>query len=112
MPRRSEFKQTFGPVKELEDATMHTVKVHKRNKTMITVNQIRTLSTSLQRRFGNDVKLRIRALGPDRWTTLKTFETELDIQDEEDYYKGKVRETAKFMEFFQLEFVILTPREE
>ena len=30
-----------------------------------------------------------------------------NVLDEEEYDRGKVREHAKFMEFFQLEFVIL-----
>lgn len=109
--RPNVFTQKIGEVKELEDSTMHTVRVHKTNKTKITVKQIKALTKSLQDKFGENIQLRIRALGPDRWTTLKTFENELKVLNEEEYYQGKVKDVAKFMEFFQLEFVILQPRE-
>lgn len=109
--RPNVFTQKIGEVKELEDSTMHTVRVHKTNKTKITVKQIKALTKSLQDKFGENIQLRIRALGPDRWTTLKTFENELNVLNEEEYYQGKVKDVAKFMEFFQLEFIILQPRE-
>ena len=100
-----------GETKELDDSTMHTVHVHKTNKSKMTVKQIKALTKSLQEKFGENIQLRIRALGPDKWTTLKTFESELNVLDEEEYYRGKVREHAKFMEFYQLEFAILQPWE-
>jgi hypothetical protein len=109
--RPNVFTHKYGEVKELDDSTMHTVHVHKTNKTKITVNQIKALTKSLQDKFGENIQLRIRALGPDKWTTLKTLESELNVLDEEEYYRGKVREVAKFMEFFQLEFVIIQPME-
>ncbi len=109
--RPSVFTHKYGEVKEFGDSTMHTVRVHKTNKTKITVNQIKALTKSLQDKFGENIQLRIRALGPDKWTTLKTLESELNVLDEEEYYRGKVREVAKFMEFFQLEFVIIQPME-
>ena len=109
--RPNEFTTKNGEIKELEDATMHTVRVYKTNKTKINTKQIKALTKSLQDKFGENIQLRIRALGPDRWTTLKTFESELNVLDEEEYYRGKVREHAKFMEFFQLEFVILQANE-
>ena len=72
--RPNVFTQKIGEVKELEDSTMHTVRVHKTNKSKINPNQIKALTKSLQEKFGENIQLRIRALGPDRWTTLKTFE--------------------------------------
>ena len=108
---RNVFTTKYGETKELGDSTMHTVHVHKTNKSKMTVKQIRALTKSLQDKFGANIQLRIRALGPDRWTTLKTFENELNVLDEEEYYRGKVREHARFLEFFQLEFVILQPME-
>jgi hypothetical protein len=109
--RPNVFTHKYGEVKELGDSTMHTVRVHKTNKSKINPKQIKALVKSLQDKFGENIQLRIRALGPDRWTTLKTFESELNVLDEEEYYRGKEREVAKFMEFFQLEFVILQETE-
>ena len=109
--RRNVFTTKYGETKELDDSTMHTVHVHKTNKSKMTVKQINALTKSLQEKFGENIQLRIRALGPDKWTTLKTFESELNVLDEEEYYRGKVREHAKFLECYQTEFIILQPRE-
>ncbi len=49
-------------------------------------------------------KLRIRI---DRWHTLKGFDSNLDVKEDEEYYDGIVREAGKFADFSQIEITIL-----
>jgi hypothetical protein len=48
-------------------------------------------------------------LGKAQWITVKNMNNDLNIQDEEEYYRGKVKETAKFYKFSQLEIILIKP---
>jgi len=52
---------------------------------------------------GSNAKIMIRGLNADKWSTLKGFSTDLNIEDFEDYYKNKVNDSSKFEYFTQLE---------
>lgn len=41
--------------------------------------------------------------------TLKGFNDELRFQDEEEYFEGKAKETAKFLKYFQITISIFKP---
>lgn len=85
------------------------LELYKENKEDMTPEDIVRFTNQLQGRLPEGSKLRIRALGIDRWTTLKSFESELDVKNEEEYYRGKVKDAAKFMKFSQLEVVVIKP---
>ena len=41
---------------------------------------------------------------------LKGFYSDLNFQDEEDYFEGKSRETAKFLRYFQITISVVKPK--
>jgi hypothetical protein len=51
----------------------------------------------------------LQGLNPERWRTIKSFRKDISIQDEEDYYDGKARDTSKFNEYYQAIITILKP---
>ena len=42
-------------------------------------------------------------------TTLKQFGNFFNFQDEEEYFKGKAKDTAKFLQYFQIIMSIVIP---
>lgn len=96
--------------KQLAFATLSTFQVYKKNKSEISHDQIGAIVRSLQSKAPRGTKLRVRALNIDRWSTLKGFDEDLDLQNEEDYLDGRVRETTKFLKAYQLEIVLMKPK--
>ena len=102
-----EFKK--GLDKNLGGATMSTFQIYKKNKTEIDHSDIEKLVLSLEAKAPKGTKIRVRALNIDRWSTLKGFEDDIDLQNEEDYLDGRAKDTTKFLKAFQLEVVLLKP---
>jgi hypothetical protein len=48
----------------------------------------------------------IRGLNIQRWTTLKSYDTVLDVEGLEEYYQNKVSDPAKYLNFYQLEVTV------
>jgi hypothetical protein len=76
---------------------------------------------SLAEKLPKHSKILIRGLGIDKMTdlanatrtTLKGFkDDELKFFDEDDYYNAssKVKDVSKFLQYFQIEFIILIPK--
>ena len=96
--------------KQLAHATLSSFQVYKKNKSEISHEQISAIVRSLQSKAPRGTKIRVRALNVDRWTTLKGFDEDLDLQSEEDYLDGRVHETTKFLKAFQLEIILMKPK--
>ena len=92
-----------------DGAKQSRLELFKENKEDMTPDDIAKFTNQLLSKLPEGSKLRIRALGADRWATLKTFDSELNVKNEEEYYRGKVKDLAKFMKFSQLEVVVLKP---
>jgi hypothetical protein len=95
--------------KVFTDSTQTTIKVKKNNNNTISPDELKIVTKNLLAKAPKGTKLRIRGLGIDKWINLKSFDKELNIKDEEEYYNGKVKETGKFMNFSQIELVFLKP---
>ena len=79
----------------------------KRNGTKITTEELKKIliqvAKETDKKF-DDYKIRVRALNPVQWMTLKGYsQDELNLEDAEDYMDGKVSDAVKFTEFFQVE---------
>ncbi len=93
--------------KDFLDSKETTLQINKKNKKSINPKEIKRLTENLLQSAPKGSKLRIRGLGIDRWHTLKGYDTNLDVKEDEEYYDGKVRETGKFADFSQIEITIL-----
>ena len=111
MPKKvaNKTKFTIEPKyeKKLKDGKQIGISVRKQKKQFIKLDEIRKFYNDLTE--NNENKVIIRALGPDRWSTLASLEHGLNVLDYEDYYRGKVKDTGKFAQFSELEVVVLTP---
>ena len=96
--------------KEFVDSTQTTMKIHKNNKNDISPKEIQILTKQLLAKAPKNTKLRIRGLGIDRWQNLKTFDDDLNVQDYDEYYQGKVEDSGKFTNFSQLELIFIKPK--
>jgi hypothetical protein len=61
---------------------------------------------SKARKAGKEAKVKIRGLTPLRWYTFKGFDDVLRLDDYDDYFNGRVKNTEKFGKISQLDIVI------
>jgi hypothetical protein len=106
---------------QLPTFTKKVFQIYKKDKTFIKPDDIHYVYNSLAEKLPKHSKILIRGLGIDKMTdlakatktTLKGFkDDELKFFDEEDYYNAssKVKDVSKFLQYFQIEFIILIPR--
>ena len=106
---------------QLPSFTKKVFQIYKKDKSFIKPDDVHYIYNSLAEKLPKNSKILIRGLGIDKManiadatkTTLKSFkDDELKVYNEEDYYNGfsKVKDTAKFLQYFQIEFVILMPK--
>ncbi len=106
---------------QLPSFTKKVFQIYKKDKSFIKPDDVHYIYNSLAEKLPKNSKILIRGLGIDKManiadatkTTLKSFkDDELKFYNEEDYYNGfsKVKDTAKFLQYFQIEFVILMPK--
>ena len=88
-----------------------TIKIYKKDeKSQITPNELRKLNTALLEQYkksGKKHKIMIRGFGDNGAHTLKGFDTDLDVDDDEKYFEGKVRDVTKFAGFNQIQITIM-----
>jgi hypothetical protein len=94
-------RRTIGNIKQ------STVQVSRSDEKPITLNELLEISNSIQdnatEKDYKKFKYMIRGLLINNWTTIKGFQTDLDIDGIEDYLVGLVKETGKFKEIIQLQ---------
>ena len=106
---------------QLPTFTKKVFQIYKKDKTFIKPDDIHYIYNSLAEKLPKHSKILIRGLGIDKMTdlasatktTLKGFkDDELKFFDEEDYFNAssKVKDVSKFLQYFQIEFVILIPK--
>lgn len=106
---------------QLPTFTKKVFQIYKKDKKFIKPDDIHYVYNSLAEKLPKHSKILIRGLGIDKMTdlgsatktTLKGFkDDELKFFDEEDYFNAssKVKDVAKFLQYFQIEFVILIPK--
>ena len=105
---------------QLPTITKKVFQIYKKDKSFINPDDIHYIYNSLAEKLPKKSKILIRGLGIDKMTdlanatrtTLKSFnDDELKFFDEEDYFNAssKVKDVNKFLQYFQIEFVILIP---
>ena len=106
---------------QLPTFTKKVFQIYKKDKEFIKPDDIHYVYNSLAEKLPKHSKILIRGLGIDKMTdlakatktTLKGFkDDELKFFDEEDYFNAssKVKDVSKFLQYFQIEFVILIPK--
>ena len=106
---------------QLPTFTKKVFQIYKKDKEFIKPDDIHYIYNSLAEKLPKHSKILIRGLGIDKMTdlakatktTLKGFkDDELKFFDEEDYFNAssKVKDVSKFLQYFQIEFVILIPK--
>ncbi len=94
--------------------------IYKKDKSFINPDDIHYVYNSIAEKLPLNSKILIRGLGIDKManladakkTTLKSFNNDdLKFYNEDDYYNAfsQVKDTAKFLKYFQIEFIILVP---
>ena len=106
---------------QLPTFTKKVFQIYKKDKKFIKPDDIHYIYNSLAEKLPKHSKILLRGLGIDKMTdlakatktTLKGFkDDELKFFDEEDYFNAssKVKDVSKFLQYFQIEFVILIPK--
>ena len=106
---------------QLPTFTKKVFQIYKKDKEFIKPDDIHYVYNSLAEKLPKHSKILIRGLGIDKMTdlakatktTLKGYkDDELKFFDEEDYFNAssKVKDVAKFLQYFQIEFIILIPK--
>ena len=107
---------------QLPTFTKKVFQIYKKDKKFIKPDDIHYIYNSLAEKLPKHSKILIRGLGIDKMTDLanatKTAlkgynDDELKFFDEEDYFNAssKVKDVAKFLQYFQIEFIILIPHQ-
>lgn len=92
--------------KKFKDSKEVTLKITRSDKKKIDIKNITELYEDLKD-YDKDAKIRIRALGPTRWSTLAGYESGLMVDDYEEYFHGKVVNAQKFNNFTELQVTML-----
>lgn len=102
----SEYNRKKVGERKFKDGKEVYINIERKDKGIIDPWSIFKLEDEVKQ-YDPNAKLRIRALGPTRWTTLKGYDTTLDILSYEDYFSGAVADTSKFNKFYKLQVTIL-----
>jgi len=96
--------------KELNHATQSNIRLNKKDKTPIKLKELEKISNQILKDAPKGSKIAIKALSPTGFRSFKSFDGNLNIQDEIDYYQGEVKENSKFTNnFSQVYFLIQKP---
>ena len=91
--------------------TEKTFQVNKADgKTMITPDEIKKLAEFIIKgaeQKGKNIKFMIRGLNGMQKFTLKGFDEDLKIMNEQEYFDGKVNDGTKFANFFQVQITVV-----
>ena len=96
--------------REWADVTEKTVQfVRKDKKPIMKISDIRDLVDGLKAtadKKNDTVRILVRAMAPDGMKTLKGYNTELMVEDYEDYYKNSVQDPSKFGYFSHIQITV------
>ena len=101
------YKKRQTKIRETEHFKETTIQIHRTNEQWIGTDDIQNLYNSMLQ-HKPDAKIRIRALGATRWTTLADYKNGLTIQDNADYWSGKVDDDEeKFSKFGVVQMTVM-----
>ena len=86
-----------------------TVQMSRNDKKMLSMDEIAEISKSIQTQAdkkNEKIKIMIRGLNIDKWYTLKSFHSDLNADEVDDYLEGLVHDTHKFKYFFQIHLTV------
>ena len=86
-----------------------TVQMSRNDKKMLSMDEIAEISKSIQTQAdkkNEKIKIMIRGLNIDKWYTLKSFHSDLNPDEVDDYLEGLVHDTHKFKDFFQIHLTV------
>jgi hypothetical protein len=92
-----------------------TYQVYRKDKKEMTPQELKTIAEGISKKTQEkkgDFHIKahsdelpqtvfIRGLRPDRWTTIKSFGKDIDVQDEDEYLNGRELHTTKFQRYYQ-----------
>lgn len=105
MVKNSKYIKKIVNQEEYKNGTkLTTLRITKKKDEIITMDEIEQLQFELEEKTAY-YNVCIRGLN-DRWTTIKGFDQQWNDNTYLDYYDNKVKDDAKFSEFFQLEVYI------
>ena len=92
--------------KDFDKSIQTTLQISNKNKSDIDIDAVKAI---IKKVSVNDAKVMVRALGIERWMTLKGFNDEFDADSFEDYFRNKVEEEdlEKFTKFKQLQISVI-----
>lgn len=94
--------------KNFKDSIQTNIQISAKNKTMISIHQVERIISKYREEGANNII--VRGLNIDRWTTLKAFGGELDVDGLVDYYQNKVSDHEKYVNFYQLQLSVFMPK--
>ena len=91
--------------RDVGDGIQTTIQLSNRDKSNITADEIAEIVNKFST-GGN--KIMVRALGIERWMTIKSMNEEFDPESLEEYYRNKVKEEdiQKFIEYKQVQITV------
>jgi len=91
--------------RDIGDGVQTTIQLSNRDKSNITAEEIGEIVNKFST-GGN--KIMVRALGIERWMTIKGMNEDFDPESLEEYYRNKVKEEniQKFIEFKQVQITV------
>lgn len=85
------------------------VQITRADNKKISADEVKEIFNNLKQdldRKGKDYKIFVRGLGITRLHTL-TKDNELDVKNDAEYFEGKVKNSAKFTDFFLLQITVI-----
>jgi hypothetical protein len=96
--------------RKFADVSERTIQLTRQDgKQIMDVDDIRDLVDGLQRtaaQKGDTIRILVRAMAIDGMKTLKGYNTDLMVDDFEDYYRNSVHDPSKFSFFSHLQITI------
>jgi hypothetical protein len=86
-----------------------TVQLSRTDKKNLSIDDIAEIAKSIQTQADKKkekIKMMIRGLNIDKWYTVKSFDSDLNADEIDDYLDGQVHDTNKFNDFFQIHVTI------
>jgi hypothetical protein len=102
-----EYKQrVIGSIKQ---KYLNVKKKQGNNYADFEIEELHNILESIEdkaKKAGKEIKIIMRGLCPTGWRTLKAFDTELDIDEYDDYFDARVKSTSKFKKIAQLDIIV------
>ena len=96
--------------KTFKGSTEKTFQVNKKDgKSMITPEELRSIVENMEKdakKSKKAIKFMVRGLNGMQKFTLKGYNTDLDLNNEEEYFDGKVNDGTKFANFYQVQITV------